>query len=276
MRFVAAVPTARVRSLLLVLCVAVPGRAPAWGEDGHRLVLRLALEALPAAARSPYVGLDADLARAVVEADSLSAVPAEACKHWIDVEKLDPGYLRSLRDALQRQYGGEAYADEDARAFATTVDHAAFRRDPPPWSAARLAPLWDALPPTLEGFRARYGRLETFIGVIPYQPLLYTRALARSLAAGDRRRIVHAAGYLAHYVADLHVPVHVTSDYKGQYSGNGIFKDRERDRGDVHVRFESGFVKAALPALEREARKTLATPGTPLSPRDITPRALRA
>jgi len=64
----------------------------------------------------------------------------------------------------------------------------------------------------------------------------------------------------------------VSSNYKGQYTGNLTYVDKER--GDVHARFESGYVKSSIDSLRREVRKRLPHP-VALDPASITPRAIR-
>ena len=239
-------------ALLLAAIWLVPGMARGWGDDGHKLVLREAIRTLPPAARRLYENKGRELDRLTVEPDHRSQVPAEGCKHWINIEKTEPAYVAALNAALTAAYGGEGYADEDARGVAAGLDTQTFGTLPPPWPATRVGPLWDAFPPTLEAFRRRYGRLEVFIGSVPYQPLLYTRALAGAIARADRKRTLAYAAYLAHYTADLHVPVHVTANYRGQYSANLLFDDRER--GDPHCRFESGYLRTDLAEVIRAVR----------------------
>jgi len=262
----------RIACLALPLLLA-PAAAFAWGDDGHKLVLREAIRTLPPDVRRVYERKTRELDRLVVEPDHRSQVPAEGCKHWINIEKTAPDYLAQLDAALHREYGTEGWADEDARGVAAALDDRVFRADPPPWTAARVDPLWSALPPTLDAFRAAHGRLDVFIGTVVYQPLLYTRALARALARGDTRRALAYAGYLAHYTADLHVPVHVTANYRGQYSSHLLFEDRER--GDPHCRFETGYLKADLARIV-EAVKARRNRPVVLAPDRITPLVIEA
>jgi hypothetical protein len=265
-------PTRRPALAATLLLLLAPGAARPWGEDGHTLILEEAITALPPDVWQRFEGNRRELGRLVMEPDRRSQTPMEGCKHWINVEKLAPGYAAVLEHDLLAAYGDDGYADEDARGVAARLDATFFRTTPAPWPAARVDPLWDTVPPTLEAFRRRYGHLEVFIGSVVYQPLLYTRALAGALASRDRKRVPPYLAYLAHYTGDLHVPVHVSSNYKGQYSGNLTYDDKER--GDVHARFESGFVKAELDALRREVRRRLPPPRA-LAPDAITPRAIR-
>ncbi len=264
-----------VRWIWVMLALLAPARLWAWGNDGHWLVLESALNALPADVKRIYAGRWEALKRATVEPDKHSSVPTEGCKHYLNIEKLDPSYLTSLKAALDRTYGGEGFADEDARGLAAGIERPLFARRPPPWSEEETGPLWERVPPTLTSFRKRYGHMEIFIGTVVYQPLLYTRALSRAIVKGDSRWIAKHAGYLAHYVGDLHVPLHVTSNYKGQYSGNPAFGDRRRSHGTVHARFEIGHLRAHLESLKRDVARACRV-AQPVQPDRITPRAIAA
>jgi hypothetical protein len=73
--------------------------------------------------------------------------------------------------------------------------------------------------------------------------------------------------------------LHATANYRGQYSGNPAFDDqrqgRGRGRGDVHARFETGYVRANLDALKAEVTGAMRTPRI-LQPGEITPLAISA
>jgi hypothetical protein len=58
-------------------------------------------------------------------------------------------------------------------------------------------------------------------------------ALAKAFKGGPADDLFRAAGDLAHYAADLHVPLHVTKNYNGQLTGN---------KG-IHLMLEIGLVK---------------------------------
>jgi hypothetical protein len=256
---------------VVVLLLLASGPAPGWGPEAHRRILRAALDSLSPASRRPYEGLWNDLRRTVVMPDALNAVPEEASRHWVDIEKTDPAYLARLRDALKEVFGDAGWAGEDARGVGAGVDADLFPSDPPPW--ARSGPLWDSLPLTITAFRERYPREEQFIGTVIYQPYLYAVALSRALAAADRRRTAQMAGYLAHYASDLAVPLHVTSNYKGQYTGNLVYSDKER--GDVHSRFETGYTNARAAPIAAALKAGLkGWRPSPLGAGDITPRAV--
>lgn len=264
------------RQLWITLVLVFPVDGWAWGNDGHWLILETALGALPPEVRRIFAGQEKLLRRYTVEPDKHSTVPAEGCKHYLNIEKLDRRYLAALQTALKRTYGQTGFADEDARGVAARIERRLFTRSPPPWSAEEVQPLWKQLPPTLPAFRTRYKQMEIFIGTVVYQPLLYTQALSRAIANGSQRWTFRYAGYLAHYVGDLHVPLHVTTNYKGQYSGNPVIaSSRRSSRTDVHARFEIGLIRSHLDFLRREIAKACRD-ARPIAPQDITPRAIAA
>ena len=51
-------------------------------------------------------------AAAATEPDRHSLVPAEACRHWLDLEKLDPAFVSALRAALESAGSARGLADE--------------------------------------------------------------------------------------------------------------------------------------------------------------------
>ena len=266
-------PMKRAALFALLIPALCAGPATAWGPDAHRLILRTAIDSLAPASRRPYEGRWNDLKRAVVAPDAHNTVPEEACRHWVDIEKTDPAYLSGLHKALDAAYGDAGWTGEDARTVGAGVDAAFFADNAPPWAAARSGPLWAALPPTITAFRERYGRDELFIGIVTYQPYLFARALYRALANADSRKTALMAGLLAHYASDLTVPFHVTSNYRGQFTGNLGFNDKER--GDIHARFETGFTKARSSALAAQLKAALkGWRPSPIDAGAITPRAV--
>ena len=250
-----------------VLALATPRTAFSWGVDGHISILDAALASLPPDIRAGYDGKRRDLKKYLMEPDMRSAPVAEGSRHFIDLEKLDPAYLAGLRADISRIYGDSGYADEDARLVTGDFDSKWFNNTPPPWKMERIGPLLAALPPTITAMRSSMMRMEIFTGTLIYQPYLMARALARARERNDRRAIIGFTGYLAHYTGDLFVPLHLSANYKGQYSGNPTFNDKER--GDVHCRFESGFVKARLETINTVLTRQHSAPEI-ITMKDIT------
>lgn len=70
-------------------------------------------------------------------------------------------------------------------------------------------------------------------GQVPWVILERVDDLSRAFQAGDRDRAAYQAAILCHYVGDLHVPLHTTTNHDGQLSG----------QHGVHHRWESGLVE---------------------------------
>ena len=62
----------------------------------------------------------------------------------------------------------------------------------------------------------------------------YTQLLSEAMKSGDAQKIVQIAGALAHYVEDIHMPLHVVKNYNGQLT----------NQHGVHQRFEDDMVDA--------------------------------
>lgn len=62
----------------------------------------------------------------------------------------------------------------------------------------------------------------------------YTQLLSEAMKSGDAEKIVQTAGALAHYIEDIHMPLHVVKNYNGQLT----------NQHGVHQRFEDDMVDA--------------------------------
>ena len=62
----------------------------------------------------------------------------------------------------------------------------------------------------------------------------YTQLLSEAMKSGDAEKIVQIAGALAHYIEDIHMPLHVVKNYNGQLT----------NQHGVHQRFEDDMVDA--------------------------------
>lgn len=198
---------------LVVWLGVQPELAFAWGNEGHRLINRLAAETLPdsvpgflrsdaAVAEIEYLGPEPDRWRSRAEPE-LSA--AQAPEHFIDLEPADAlGPLPRNR------------LDFEAKVFAAGQRPEKIGLQP--WEATEV---WERLKAALREYRA----------------------LA---AAGKSTREVEAAalfyaGWLGHYVGDASQPLHTTIQYNG-WTGpnpNGYTTAHE-----IHWQFEGPFVAA--------------------------------
>jgi S1/P1 Nuclease len=222
------VRSARLRLGLLfasiLVLVPVPA-AHAWGNEGHRLINRLAVKALPpdtpAFLRSEaamneieYLGPEPDRWRSHAEPE-LNA--AQAPEHFIDLE---------LADALGPLPPNRL--DFEAKVFA-----AGQRPDKiglQPWAATEV---WERLKAALREYRN-------------------LSAAGQNTAPVEQAAIFYA-GWLGHYVGDASQPLHTTVQYNGWVGPN---PNGYTTAHTIHWQFEGPFVAANLHAPEVEAKMT--------------------
>lgn len=67
-------------------------------------------------------------------------------------------------------------------------------------------------------------------GILPWNLLRVYQRLRAAFATGDRERVLHLSADLGHYVGDANVPLHTTSNYDGQQTGqhglHGLWESR--------------------------------------------------
>jgi hypothetical protein len=73
-------------------------------------------------------------------------------------------------------------------------------------------------------------------GSLPYTTLITYDSLVSAFEHNDLRKVMYYAGDIGHYVADGHMPFHLTRNYDGQYS----------DQDGVHYRVESRLITSYL------------------------------
>jgi S1/P1 nuclease len=209
----------------LVCVLAMPQAARAWGNEGHRLINRLAASTLPASVPAflrseaavneiEYLGPEPDRWRSAAEPE-LSA--AQAPEHFIDLEPAD-----ALGPLPRRRL------DFEAKVFAAGQRPEKIGLQP--WEATEV---WERLKAALREYRD----------------------LA---AAGKDTHPVEAAaifyaGWLGHYVGDGSQPLHTTIQYNG-WTGpnpNGYTTGHQ-----IHWQFEGPFVAANLHEPEVRAKMT--------------------
>jgi len=210
----------------VVSCLAVaPRPAHAWGNDGHRMINRLAAASLPADVPGflrtqaavdeiEYLGPEPDRWRSKAEPE-LSA--AQAPEHFINLELAD-----KLGPLPHKRF------DFEAKVFAANERPETVGLLP--WEADEV---WERLKATMRQYR-----------VI-------------SAAGGDTRpveaAIIFYAGWLGHYAGDGSQPLHVTVQYNGWTGPNphGYTTDHL-----IHAQFESAFVTANIHAPEVQSKMT--------------------
>ncbi len=194
--------------------------ALAWGNDGHRMINRLALAALPgdvpaflrsseALAAAEYYGPEPDRWRSPSEPE-LNA--AQAPEHFIDLEYADMvGTLPRRRYDFVRALAVAQAAHPD---LPLTPEKVGLQ----PWQTVEL-----------------YERLKS--AMRDYRGLLAAKADTKPVEC----EIVFLAGWLGHYVADGAMPLHTTIQYNGWTGANPNGYTTEHH---IHALFESEYVTA--------------------------------
>lgn len=93
------------------------------------------------------------------------------------------------------------------------------------------------IPQTLDSVIMIYGSSFVYSqGVLPWATLKSYDSLIACFARQDWDKAVLFASDLGHYVADGHMPLHITRNYNGQYTGNS----------GIHSRYESKMINAYI------------------------------
>ena len=193
---------------LVAVMAAWPARsARAWSDAGHELVAEEAVQRLP----QPLRGLLADPAR--LDRLKASSIAADG-----RTDATSPHYTPA----------------EKPRHF---FDIDAVTDEPPPFAT---------FPRDRAEAERQFGA-ETFekAGTAPWAAAEALDRLVDALRTGRTGGVFAAAGDLAHYAADLHMPLHTTKNWDGQLTGNH----------DIHKALEVGLVNRRLDAYRAEVRK---------------------
>jgi len=211
--------------IVLFSVVSPPQAAHAWGNEGHRMINRLAVTTLPADVpaflRAPaaadeieYLGPEPDRWRSKAEPELAAA---QAPEHFIDLELADAlGPLPHKR------------LDFEAKVFAASQRPETIGLQP--WQTDEV---WERLKAAMRQYR-------------------------EIKAAGQDSKDVEAAiifyaGWLGHYVGDGSQPLHVTVKYNGWVGPNPNGYTVEHK---IHYEFESPFVAANIHPPDVQAKMT--------------------
>jgi hypothetical protein len=217
---IARCPVSAVLPFAVLVCLtAQPPAVLAWGNEGHRMINRLAAGSLPASMplflRSEaavneidYLGPEPDRWRSPAEPE-LNA--AQAPEHFIDFEPAD-----ALGPLPHRRL------DFEAKVFAAGERPEKIGLQP--WETTEV---WERLKAALREYRAL--------------------AAAGKDTRGAEEAAIFYAGWLGHYVGDGSQPLHTTIQYNGWVgpNPNGYTTSHE-----IHWQFEGPFVAANLNARE--------------------------
>ena len=214
-----------VRFIVLSCLVFTPKTGLAWGNEGHRLINRLAASNLPADAPSflrseaalseiEYLGPEPDRWRSPAEPE---LVAAQAPEHFIDLEPADAlGPIPHKR------------LDFEASVFASGQRPEKIGLQP--WEATEV---WERLKAALREYRRLLAEHQD------------TRAVEQAA--------IFYAGWLGHYVGDASQPLHTTIQYNGWVgpNPNGYTTDHK-----IHWQFEGPFVAANIQAPQVQSKMT--------------------
>lgn len=213
-----------VLSLSFAALVGAP-QAQAWGNEGHRMINRLAIMHLPADAPAflrsaaaldeiEYLGPEPDRWRSPAEPE-LNA--AQAPEHFIDLE---------LADAL----GPLPHRRFDFEALACAHGQNPAKIGLQPWQATEV---WERLKAAFREYR-------------------HLSASGQDTKPVEQA-IIFYAGWLGHYVGDAAQPLHTTVDYNGWVGPNpNGYTTLHR----IHWQFEGPFVAANLHMADVDPKMT--------------------
>jgi hypothetical protein len=223
--------TVLIATCTLGLAVQAP-LAYAWGNDGHRIINRLAATSLPADEPDflrtepvlneiEYLGPEPDRWRSAAEPELSSA---QAPEHFIDLEPAD-----ALGPLPHKRFDFEAkvYAAGDR------PDRIGLQ----PWETIEV---WERLKAAMRQYRAM--------------------AASHQDTAPVEHVIEFYAGWLGHYVGDGANPLHTTIQYNGWTGPN---PNGYTTAHQIHYQFESPFVTANVhsPEVAAKMRPTKAIEG---------------
>jgi len=203
--------------------IAAPIPAHAWGNEGHRMVNRLAASQLPADVpaflRSPealneieYLGPEPDRWRSHAEQELLDA---QAPEHFIDLELADElGPLPHKR------------LDFESKVFASGQRPEKVGLQP--WVATEV---WQRMKAALREYRRLSDKHQD------------TKPVEQA--------ICFYAGWLGHYVADASQPLHTSIQYNGWVGANPHGYTTEHQ---IHWKFEGPFVGANIKPADVQAK----------------------
>ena len=209
----------------LALFGILPTMARAWGNDGHRIINRLAVEHLPAAvpaflrstraeAEMVYLAPEPDRWRSPAEPELVAAQEPE---HFIDLE-------------IAEQLAPLPHNRFDFLAKAYTAGRRPDKIGLLPWQTQEV---WERLESALQNYRE-------------------LKAAGSNTEPVEQAAIFYA-GWLGHYVGDGSQPLHTTVKYNGWTGPNPNGYDTGHQ---IHMQFESVFVSANLRSLDVEGKMT--------------------
>ncbi|PST81743.1 S1/P1 Nuclease [Pedobacter yulinensis] len=144
-----------------------------------------------------------------------------SCLSWgfFAHRKINTLAVYSLPAAMSRffksniTYLGEHATDADKRRYADTLEAARHYLD-----AEEYGNL-DSMPMRYDEARKRFGeKMLQKNGIVPWQIHFSHLQLVAAFRSRDSLKILRTAANLGHYIADAHVPLHLTNNHNGQLS----------------------------------------------------------
>jgi hypothetical protein len=216
---------------------------PSWGFFAHRRINRLAVFILPPEMLVFYKKHIDWISDHAVDPDMRRyATKHEGPRHFIDLDAWGappfPDLPRNWLDAMLQHtpvYGINAGGDtllllhgiadlppdlhpDYRRFFAAHVLPQLFR-DETALPADSLRPLLETGAITTPFEKAFFQETLSQHGVLPWHLQKMQRDLTEAMRLRDSRRILRLSADLGHYIGDAHVPLHTTSNYNGQQTG---------------------------------------------------------
>lgn len=217
---------ARALPAIAFICVILqPPATRAWGNEGHRLINRLAAMTLPAEVPAflrseaavneiEYLGPEPDRWRNHAEAE---LVAAQAPEHFIDLEPAD-----ALGTLPRRRL------DFEAKVFAAGERPEKIGLQP--WETTEV---WERLKAAMREYR--------------------NLVAAKKDTSATEAAVIFYAGWLGHYVGDGSQPLHTTIQYNGWTGPNPHGYSTGHT---IHWQFEGPFVAANVHEPEVRAKMT--------------------
>jgi len=239
--------TKTILGILLLACslvssISIAPESPEWGFFGHKRINRLAVLTLPPqmmAFFKPHIDYLTDHA---VDPDMRRyASKHEGPRHFIDLDNYGPPFdslPRSRTEAMQ--YFTEIWVVKnsgDTVLFLSGKNTlaSAFRDDYKRYFNRQVLPRFYKDVETLDtdslsAFALTHGLPGDFKsaffsdrmslhGVLPWNLQRMQRDLTEAFRRKDANRILRLSADMGHYIGDAHVPLHTTSNYNGQKTG---------------------------------------------------------
>lgn len=206
---------------VLILVLAQPNAARAWGDEGHKIIALIADHYLEPAVRTKVRALlDAD--DTGLTADTSIAAESTWADHYRDSDRY-ASKVRYLRTRLWH------FVDLELTNPSLTV--ACFHHPAlPAGTAASAGPANNCLTDKIEQFK---------------------QELASSQTPTAERRL--ALQFLLHFIGDLHQPLHASDDH--DYGGNSkVVKAANVPSGELHHYWDTEFVRRLGSAPETVAQ----------------------